>query len=95
MAKEYSVSNDAEKHTIVESALSILQTKTSFSQILFSIGTLSYSILFATSGVLPDVIGWFGIVASIIYGFGSAIVLAKPNFRCIWSLGGLLILLFE
>ena len=77
---------------------SILKTKNSsfsFAQILFSIGTLAYSILFVTYGVVPDIIGWFGIVASILYGLGNGIQLVKPNFKALWNLGGLLILLFE
>jgi len=66
-----------------------------FAQILFSIGTLAYSILFVTYGVVPAIIGWFGIVASILYGFGNGIILVKPNFKVLWNFGGLLILLFE
>jgi len=46
-------------------------------------------------GVIPVIIGWFGIVASIIYSFGNGIVFVKPNFKVLWNLGGLLILLFE
>jgi len=98
MARKHSVSSGAEKTVLIDSGRGILETKNAvftFAQVLFSIGTLAYSVLFATSGVVPDVIGWFGIVASIIYGFGSGIKLAKPNFKALWSLGGLLILIFE
>jgi hypothetical protein len=56
---------------------------------------LAYSLLFITYGVVPGIIGWFGIVASILYSFGNGIILAKPNFKVLWNLGGLLILLFE
>jgi len=54
-----------------------------FAQILFSIGTLAYSILFVTYGVVPAIIGWFGIVASILYGFGNGIIAgcAKEPFN--------------
>jgi len=99
MARQYSVSSGgAEKTAVADSAQSVLKTKNSvftFAQVLFSIGTLAYSILFATSGVVPELIGWFGIVASIIYGLGSGIKLVKTNFKALWSLGGLLILIFE
>jgi len=98
IARKYSGSNDAEKNSLIDLGRSILKTKNSiftFAQILFSIGTLSYSILFVTSGIVPEIIGWFGIVASILYGFGSGIVLVKPNLKVFWSLGGLLILFFE
>ena len=99
MARKYSVSSGAEKTALIDSGRAILKTKNSvftFAQILFSIGTLAYSIVFATSSAgVPDVIGWFGIVASIIYGFGSGIKLVKPNFKALWNLGGLLIFIFE
>jgi hypothetical protein len=58
---------------------------------------LSYSILFATSEVVPvpAIIGWFGIVASILYGFGNGLILVKPN-KALQIFGvGLLILIFE
>lgn len=98
ISKQYSEANETEKKLLNELAYRILKTKNSvftFVQILFSIGTLSYSILFVTSGVVPELIGWFGIVASFIYGFGSGIKLAKNNIKAVWSLGGLLILIFE
>jgi len=98
IARQYSVTSGAEKNTLIDLGRSILKAKNSsftFAQILFSIGTLSYSILFATSGVVPAIIGWFGIVASILYGFGNGIRLAKPHFKVLWNFGGLLIWIFE
>ena len=98
IATQYSSTSGAERDALIDLGRSILKTKDSiftFAQILFSIGTLAYSILFATDGVVPEIIGWFGIVASILYGFGNGIRLAKPNFKVLLSLGGLLILLFE
>ena len=99
IAKQYSRSSGAEKNSLIDLGRSILKTKNTVfvsTQLLFSIGTLSYSILFATlSTVVPDYIGWFGIIASVIYGLGNAINLAKPNFKALWNLGGLLILIFE
>lgn len=98
LANKYSDTEGAEKNMSIDSGRRILKTKDfvfNFAQILFSIGTLGYSILFVTYGVVPAIIGWFGIVASIPYGFGSGINLVKPNFKFLWSFGGLLILLFE
>jgi hypothetical protein len=98
LAKQYSESIGAEKDALIDLGRSILKTKTlrfSSAQILFSIGTLAYSILFVTYGVVPTIIGWFGIVASILYGFGNGIFRIKSNFKILWSIGGLLILLFE
>jgi hypothetical protein len=98
IARQYSGTSGAEKNALIGLGRSILQTKNSsftFAQILFSIATLTYSILFVTYGVVPAIIGWFGLVASILYGFGNGINLVKPNFKVLWNVGGLLILLFE
>jgi hypothetical protein len=98
IARQYSGTSVAEKTTLANIGRNILKTKNSvftFAQVLFSIGTLAYSILFAIYGVVPEAIGWFGIVASIIYGFGSGIKLVKTDFKTLWSIGGLLILIFE
>jgi hypothetical protein len=100
IARQYSRSSDAERSSLSELGRNILKTKNSvfaFAQILFSIGTLSYSILFVTSEVVPvpAIIGWFGIVASILYGFGNGIILVKPNKALQIFRVGLLILLFE
>ena len=98
ISKQYAAVNGTEKKPLGELAYNILKTKNSvfaFAQILFSIGTLSYSILFVTSGVVPELIGYFGIIAGVIYGFGSAIKLARTEIKAVWSIGGLLILIFE
>jgi hypothetical protein len=100
LARQYSSSSGAEKKSLRELGRSILKTKNSvfaFAQIFFSIGTLSYSILFATSEAVPvpALIGWFGIVASILYGFGNGIILVKPNKAMKVFRVGLLILIFE
>jgi hypothetical protein len=98
LARQYPETSGVERDILVNSTRSILKTKnTVFSgaQILFSIGTLSYSILFAFYGVVPVLIGWFGIVSSIIYGIGNAVILEKPSNESVWNLGGLLIFIFE
>ena len=98
IAKQYSGVSGAEKEALSENALAILKSKNStfsLAQILFSIGTLAYSILFVMTGVVPELLGWFGIVASIIYGFGNAVSRVRPNFKALWDLGGLLIWIFE
>lgn len=98
IASQYSGASGAEKDTLADSALAILKSKNStfsFAQILFSIGTLAYSILFAFYTALPAVVGWFGIVASIIYGVGNGVARAKPDSKALWNLGGLLIWVFE
>ena len=100
IARQYSSSSGTEKESVSELGRSILKSKTSvfaFAQILFSIGTLSYSILFATSEAVPvpAIIGWFGIVASILYGFGNGIIVVKPDKAMKIFRVGLLILIFE
>ena len=99
LANQYSAASEAEKNSIIDCAQGLLKTKNSVfvsTQLLFSIGTFAYSILFATSSTgVPDLLGWFGIIASIIYGAGNTINIAKPNFKAIWNIGGLLIFIFE
>ena len=98
IARQYSGTNGAERDALIDLGRTIVKTKNSrftFAQILFSIGTLAYSILFVTYGVVPPIIGWFGIVASILYGLGSGIILVKPNQSPGLLAGGLLVLLFE
>ena len=100
IARQYSSSIDIEKESVSELGHSILKTKNSvfaFAQILFSIGTLSYSILFATSEAVPvpALIGWFGIVASILYGFANGIIIVKPEKAKKFFVVGLIILIFE
>ena len=98
IARQYKGTSGAEKKSLSDLACRTLKTKNStfaFAQILFSIGTLSYSILFVSSGVVPEFIGWFGIVASILYGLGNGIILVKPNKAMKIFRVGLLILIFE
>jgi hypothetical protein len=100
IARLYLASSGAEKQSLIELGRSILKTKNrvlTFAQILFSIGTFSYSILFATSEAVPvpALIGWFGIVASILYGFANVIIIIKPNKARKFFVVGLLILIFE
>jgi hypothetical protein len=100
IARQYSSSSGPKKESVIELGRSILKTKNSvfaFAQILFSIGTLSYSILFATSEAVPvpALIGWFGIVASILYGFANGIIIVKPEKAKKFFVVGLIILIFE
>ena len=98
IAQEYSKTGGSEKTALEDFVLNILRTKNAVftvAQVLFSIGTIAYSVLFATSTGVPDIIGWFGIVAGSIYGLGSGIKLVKADFKVLWSIGGLLILIFE
>lgn len=98
IARQYADASEGERDALADVRLSILRSKHAnfaFAQILFSIGTLAYAILFVTYGVVPAVIGWFGIVASMLYGAGNGITMVKPGLRVLWNIGGLLILIFE
>jgi len=98
-AEQYMVAGSVEKESLSKSALAILESKNTifaYAQILFSIGTLAYSIVFALYvTVIPLILGWFGIVASIIYGVGNGVARARPDSKALWNLGGLLIWIFE
>jgi hypothetical protein len=98
LATKYSVSSGAEKKALSDVGLRVLKKKNTvftFAQILFSVGTLAYSVMFVTSEAVPVAIGWFGVVSSIVYGLGSGVKLLKTEFKALWNVGGLLILIFE
>jgi len=98
IATQYSDTSGTEKDALIDLGRTILKTKEfrfGIAQLFFSVGTIAYSILFVTLGDVLSIIGWFGIVASLLYGFGNGIFLIKPNFKVLWKMGGLLILLYE
>jgi hypothetical protein len=98
LARQYADAGDAERKTLIESGRVILYTKNArftLAMVLFGIGTLAYSILFVLYGVVPSIIGWFGIVVGVLDALGSGIRLAKPDFVVLAYLGGLLTLIFE
>lgn len=98
IAEQYSSSTDDEKMGLSGQTLIMLENKNStftFAQLLFSIGTLAYSIVFVFYEVLPLILGWLGIIASVIYGLGNGIYRLKPSSKALWNLGGLLIFIFE
>jgi len=111
LARQYSGASGAEKEAVSDLGRTILKTKNyrfRFAQIPFTIGTLAYSILFVTYGVVLPILGWFGIVASILYGLGFVMILVKPDIKAPYlvtmpdesispvpPIGGLLIWIFE
>lgn len=101
IARHYSRANDAEKKSLFDSYRTILQTKSrrfTFAMICWSIGTLAFSIMLVTFVVVHPIIGWIGIVASILVGFSSGLKLLKPSskvFEYLNTIGGLSAILFE
>jgi hypothetical protein len=99
IASKYSGSSGAERTTLSELADTIFKTKESrfkFAMLLWSIGTLAYSIVFIIYGVVPPIIGWLGIVVSILMGIGIGIQLAKrPYPKVLSAIGGLSAIIFE
>jgi len=97
IAKQYSDTNGAEKNSLSDLAHTIFKTKNirfKFAMICWSIGTLAFSIIIVTSDVIPQIIGWLGIVSSILVGFGTGIKLVKTNFKG-EVIGALFAMLFE
>ena len=97
IARQYSGTSGAEKKSLSDLARTIFKTKDSrfkFAMICWSIGTLAFSIVLVTSEVVPQIIGWLGIVASILVGFGTGIKLVKPKFK-FEVIGALFAMLFE
>ncbi|MHA2424533.1 MAG: DUF4386 domain-containing protein [Candidatus Thorarchaeota archaeon] len=97
IAEQYS-NNETEKDSLADKALIILKSKNStfsLAQILFSVGTFAYSLLFVLTAAVPVLLGWFGIVASVVYGLGNGVYQIKPSNKALWDLGGLLIWIYE
>jgi len=98
IARQYSSTSGTEKTSLSDLARTIFKTKDSrfkIAMICWSIGTLAYSIVLVTYEVVPAIIGWLGIVASILVGFGTGIKLVKPNVKDFTIIGGLSAILFE
>jgi len=98
IAEKYSNVSNTEKTEQVNSGRSILEirnSKFSFGMILWSIGTLSFSIIIVTSTVVPSLIGWLGIIASIAVGFHDGIILTKQTEYKILMAGSLAAIVFE
>ncbi len=98
LSKQYSDSSGAEKQSVSDMGRSILidkERRFTFAQILFSIGTLAYATLFVLYDIIPSIIGWFGLIAAVLYGVGNGIVVVKAKSKGLAGLGGLLIFLFE
>ncbi len=97
IAKKYSSASGAEKKTLSDSARIIFKgkdTRFKYAMICWSIGTLAFSIVLINSGVVPQIIGWLGIIASILVGVGTAIKLVKPKIK-LALIGALFAILFE
>ena len=96
IAAQYSSSS--EKEDLENRTLSLLKSKNStftIAQLLFSVGTFAYSLVFVLYAAIPILIGWFGIITSIVYGLGNTIYRIKPSSKILWNIGGLLIFIFE
>jgi len=97
IAKRYSSASGAEKKTLSDSALTIFKGKNirfKYAMICWSVGTLAFSIVLVTSDIVPQIIGWLGIIASILVGFGTGLRLIKPKIKYT-EIGGLSAILFE
>ncbi len=98
LAERYSGSNDAEQLSLSDLTRAIFKTKDTrfkLAMICWSIGTLAYSIVLVTFEAAPIVIGWLGIVASILVGFSTGLKLIEPNSKDFTVIGGLSAILFE
>ncbi len=98
IAMQYEHAEGEERSELADLRLEILRSKRVnflYAQLLFSVGTLSYAVLFATEGVVPPLLGWFGVAAALLYGVGDGLAIRRPDSTAVWSIGGLLILIFE
>jgi hypothetical protein len=97
IAKRYSSANGAEKKSLSDSACIIFNgkdTRFKYAMICWSIGTLAFSIILATSDVVPQIIGWIGIISSILIGIGTGLKLIKPKVKYT-EIGAISAIIFE
>ncbi len=97
IAKRYYSASDAEKKSLSDSAYRIFkgkETRFKYAMLCWSVGTLAFSIVLVISDVVPQIIGWIGIIASIIVGFGTGLKLIKPKVKYT-EIGALSAILFE
>ena len=97
IAKQYS-SSSSETDSLGNLAKNLFKTKDQrfkFAMICWSIGTLAFSIVLSISEVVPAIIGWLGIIASVLVGLTTGIKLVKPNSKDLTAIGGLTAILFE
>ena len=98
LARRFSVSSGVSQDDLIEVGRVVLQSKNSLflvASIFFGIGTIAYSYLFLSHGLLPRTICWAGLVFGLLYGAGNGVRLFFPNFVLVPSVSGLGILLFE
>jgi hypothetical protein len=98
IARQFAGASGAEKTSLGDKGRLILDThndKFTLGMVFWSLGTLAYSVLFVTTGVLPQFIGWLGIITSVSSGIGYGMKLLKPGFNILLAIGGLSAMLFE
>jgi hypothetical protein len=97
IAKRYSSVRDAEKKSLSDSARSIFKrkdTRFKYAMLCWSVGTLAFSIVLVISDVVPQIIGWIGIISSILIGFGTGLKLIKPQIKYT-EIGAISAIIFE
>jgi hypothetical protein len=97
IARQYSSASDSEKKSLSDSARIIFKGKDyrfKFAMICWSIGTFAFSIVLVNSGIVPEFIGWLGIVSGILVCIGTGIKLVKPKVKAA-VIGALFAIVFE
>lgn len=95
---EYSKAGAERKTELVEDSQSILDRKEAVSvtaQFPFFIDTFYYSFFFLVHGIVPEALGYTGLLASVLYFAGNCVVLLRRNSLAIWESAGAIVLAFE
>ena len=97
LAERYSHADEASRASLRDSARAIFEAKERrfrVAMILWSIGTLAFSVVLVAHEIAPQVIGWLGIVSGILVGLGTGVKLARPELR-VPPVGALFAIAFE
>ncbi len=98
LAERYSVAGSVEQSNLIALGQGILQTKNTgflLASVLFGIGTMAYSYLFVTQGVVPLYIGRVGIIFGLLWGLSNGLSLVTPSLLVLTNFSGLAVLIFE
>jgi hypothetical protein len=98
LAERYLVAGSVEQSNLIALGQGILQTKNTgflLASVLFGIGTMAYSYLFVTQGVVPLNIGRSGIIFGLLWGLSNGLSLVTPSLLVLTNFSGLAILVFE
>ncbi len=98
IAEKYAEASGVNQVSFVALGEVVLQSKNSgflLASIFFGIGTMAYSYLFVTHGLVPLNIGRAGIICGFLWSASNGASLVTPSLLILTNVSGLAVLIFE